>query len=73
MDKMLSKIDIECVMAYAKGNMRMTNASEILFMHRNSISYHLDKVKNKTGLDPRNFFDLAKLMECIKKGGGSDD
>jgi hypothetical protein len=36
-------------------------------MSHNGVYYHLLSVKAKTGLDPKNFFDLCQLVEMITK------
>ena len=38
-------------------NLNVSTTAKALFMHRNSFHYRLDKLKDKTGLDPRNFRD----------------
>jgi carbohydrate diacid regulator len=59
----ITAVNLECLAAYAHANMNVSVASEKVFRHRNTVEYHLEQVKKKTGLDPKNFFDLAKLME----------
>lgn len=61
----LTKRDRECLELYAKSNMNANEAARRNFMHRNTVEYHLEQVKKKTGLNPRDFFDLAKLMEVL--------
>jgi sugar diacid utilization regulator len=38
--------------------------------HLNTIKHHLAKVKEDTGLDPKNFFDLQKLYAMAKGEDG---
>lgn len=35
--------------------------------HRNTVLYHLDKVKRQTGLDPRRFYDLVELVKIAQE------
>lgn len=42
-------------------NLNTSKASESLHISRNTLSNHLDKIMNITGLDPRNFNDAIKL------------
>ena len=50
---------------YAKHNMKGTATGNALFMHRNTVEYHLIKIKERTGLDPKNFFDLVALLKWM--------
>ena len=48
-------------------NMNIGEVSRQLFMHRNTVTYHLDKVKRQTGLDPRRFYDLIELVKLAQE------
>lgn len=63
---MLTERDREVVLAFAKNNMDAAKAARDMPMHRNSVIYHLERVKKKTGLNPLVFYDLVKLV------GGAD-
>lgn len=62
----LADIDIQIVLALADNNMNESETSRRLFMHRNTVVYHLDKVYKITGLDPTNFYDLVDLVQMAK-------
>lgn len=47
--------------------MNIGEVSRQLFMHRNTVTYHLDKVKRQTGLDPRRFYDLIELVKMAQE------
>lgn len=59
--------DRECIKAYAEYNMSAVAAARGYYMHRATMHLHLKRVREKTGLDPLNFFDLVKLLELIKE------
>ena len=61
----LDKVDIGIVKAYADANMNATEVSKRIYMHRNTVDYHLRKVKKITGLDPTNFHCLGKILAGI--------
>lgn len=46
---------------FFKCNLNLSTTAKTLFMHRNSLHYRFDKLKEKTGLDPREFRD-AQLI-----------
>lgn len=55
----------EIIKAYACNKMRLNETGRKLNYHRNTICYHMEKVYKETGLDPRDFFDLVKLLRMI--------
>jgi carbohydrate diacid regulator len=58
---------VEIILSLADNNMNETKTARELFMHRNTVIYHLRKVKKLTGLDPMNFYDLCKLVERVRE------
>ena len=58
----MTQRDKEILTAFAESSMNAALASRKLFLHRNSVVYHLQKVKEETGLDPYNLFHLAELL-----------
>lgn len=63
----LTPAQIECIAAYAANNMNLQATAISLYRHRNTIEYHLREVKRKTGLDPRGFFNLIRLLNLIEE------
>ena len=59
----MDKEDAHIVIAMANHNMNVTDVARAIFAHRNTVLYHLDKVKRQTGLDPRRFYDLVELVK----------
>lgn len=54
------------VLAMAESDMRYSKVGAVLHYHRNTIDYHITKIWEKTGLDPKKFYDLCKLVEIAK-------
>lgn len=63
--------EAKVVLALAESGMNPTRASKIIYFHRNTIRYHMGKIKKKTGLDPSNFYDLVELVKMAKCGEGN--
>ena len=63
----MNKEDAHIVIAMANHNMNVTDVSRAIFAHRNTVLYHLDKVKRQTGLDPRRFYDLVELVKMAQE------
>lgn len=47
---------------FAECGMNVSKAAKKLIFHRNTVVYHFEVVKKKTGKDPYNFFDLLDLL-----------
>lgn len=56
---------IQTAEAYVDNCMHLSRTSEAIFLHRNTISKQLSKLKDKTGLDPNNSFRDAFLVKII--------
>lgn len=61
----MTPVDKGVVMSYAEADMKPGIAVARYHMSHNGVYYHLLSVKAKTGLDPKRFFDLCKLVEMI--------
>lgn len=55
------------ILALAENNMRAKVAAKQLGLHYNVVYYRMGRIWDKTGLDPRNFYDLHKLVERAKR------
>ncbi len=58
----MTDLQIRIVKSYARNNMKLYPTANELHYHRNSVEYQMDKIKNETGLDPRKFDELCKLL-----------
>lgn len=63
----MNKEDAHIVIAMANHNMIVTDVARAIFTHRNTVLYHLNKVKQQTGLDPRRFYDLVELVRMAQE------
>ena len=63
----MDKEDAHIVIAMANHNMNVTDVARAIFAHRNTVLYHLNKVKQQTGLDPRQFYDLVELVRMAQE------
>ncbi len=57
----LSERDRKVLEAYFSSNLSLKAAGEVLYMHKNTLQYQLDRIWRETGLNPRNFQDAAVL------------
>ena len=61
----LAEIDREILVAYANCSMSVLRASRAAHYDRRTISNHLNFVRDVTGLDPRDFYCLTRLINAI--------
>lgn len=61
---------ISTIKIFFDNNLNISQASKNGFMHRNTLTYRLDKVKKHTGLNLKNFDDaiiFANLVTVFRK------
>lgn len=63
----MTEQQIKIIKALADCNMNVQQTAKSINYHRNTIIYHLQKIKNETGLNPMNFYDLVKLINLEKQ------
>lgn len=52
-------------MAWCRNPFAMGNVAKELSIHRNTLKYRLEKLKNLLGLDPRNFHDCFAIWSAL--------
>ena len=52
----------EIVIKLAKNNINAAATAREMFMHRNTVDYHVRMIHRNTGLNPLNFYDLTALL-----------
>lgn len=67
MKEYLTDVDVQTVLAFADNDMSVTETGRKLFLNRNTVKYHLERVGAKTGLSPLKFYDLVKLVGILKE------
>lgn len=61
--KPLNEKDYRAILVFAKNNMKIQATADELGRHYNAVSVRMQKIKDITGLDPRIFYDLIKLVD----------
>lgn len=62
---LLEDEDIKIVLSYANNGMRVNPCAQELFYDRRTISTKLTAIRLKTGIDPRDYYGLGKLIAAI--------
>ena len=65
--ELLSEFECKLILAIADNNLSVRAASKSIGYMDHSVAYKsVEKIKARTGLNPRNFYDLCKLVESAK-------
>ena len=62
----LNQMEKDIILSFARNDMRVISAGKELFMSYGSVHYHMKKIKEKTGLDPKKFYELIELVKEVK-------
>lgn len=68
----MTKLQAETVMALAENGLNITRAAQSLYCHRNTVVFHVKKIKESTGKDPQDFYDMIELVQEAKRVLGFD-
>lgn len=60
--------DKEVIKNLCDCNMNVTQTARVMFVHRNTVVYHIEKIREETNLDALRFYDLVKLREMVSDG-----
>jgi carbohydrate diacid regulator len=65
----MTELDWEIIHQYADHDMSVAATARAMYMHKNTVLYHLEKIHEVTGMNPRKFHDLVKLLnaELVEK------
>lgn len=69
----LTEQEVRIIKALAENNMKVKNAARSIPASHQYIRYNIEKLKRRTGLDPRNFFDLMKLYQMMEEQENGTD
>lgn len=71
----MNEIEARMIVAFARCDMKITHAAKRLHYDTATLEYRFNSVHIKTGLNPRNFFDLGELYTsaCNVLGAEADE
>jgi sugar diacid utilization regulator len=70
--KTMNETDVKIILALAENRMNASKAAVVTHMHRNTVTYHIERIKRITGLDPTEFYDLCELLRMIGEEEDND-
>lgn len=66
-DKKLTQTQAEVVVKLAKNSMNAAAAAREMFMHRNTVDYHIRMIYRNIGKNPLDFYDLCELLPIAEE------
>ena len=66
LEKPLSADRCKIIISLADNKMNIAEVSRQLYMHRSTVAYHIERIKQITGKDPLDFYDLYNLVLLAK-------
>lgn len=63
--KTVSEKEVQILRTYFSCNLSLKKTSEVLFMHKNTLQYQLDRISEKIGLNPRMFEDAFLIQLAL--------
>ena len=55
------------ITSMANCGLTMNKAAKLMHYGRSTVFYHVEAIRKKTNLDPRNFYGMVKLLEMAKE------
>ena len=62
----MTPLDKEIIKGMADHNLNISAVAREIYLHKNTVEYHIKKVQHETGLNARKFYDLAELLLRIE-------
>ena len=64
----LTELETEVIRLMAECDLKMSWVARRMKYARSTVFYHVEEITRNTGLDPRKFYDMVKLLEMVKEG-----
>lgn len=61
----LTESDVETIIGMARNDMDMSETARKIYISPNGMWYRIRRIAERTGLDPRRFFDLVTLVRSV--------
>lgn len=65
----LTAIEKEIILMMADCDLKMAEVGKRIGYCRGAVFYHSRRIQQKTGLNPRSFYDLLILLDMVKEDG----
>lgn len=61
----MNDVDIEVIVALADCSLNVPKVAQKVYMHPDTVRYHIRKIKRDTGKNPLDFYDLLDLLGMV--------
>ena len=58
----MTKLQAEIIVALADNSMNVSHTAKKIFMSRSAVNYHLRRIRQTTGKNPTDFYDMRDLL-----------
>ncbi len=62
----MKRQDAEIIVKLADNGLDISPTGRALFLHPNTVKYHIRKIHRETGKNPRDFYDMCELLPQAK-------
>ena len=63
----MTRMQAEVIMALAANGLNCRRAGLAIYKHHNTVRYHAEKIKESTGKDPQDFYDMIELEKKARQ------
>lgn len=63
----MTKQQAEIIVALADNRLNISRAARVLFMHRTTVCYHIQRICDATGKNPVDFYDMCELLPVARQ------
>ena len=68
----MTKEQAKIILAFAENDMKIKPTAEQLYRSGENVGYHLDKIREQIGWNPRKFYDLCYLVGIASQRMGGN-
>lgn len=58
----MTELQAEVIVSLAKNRLNVSNVAKAMTYNRNTVIYHVNKIRETTGRDPLDFYDMCQLL-----------
>ena len=58
----MTPLQAEIIVRLAENGLNLSATGKQIFLSRNTVAYHVKQIRKQTELDPRDFYDMCKLL-----------
>lgn len=63
----MTRLEAKIVIGLAKNGLNYSKTAKALYVCRNTVRYHVENIRESTGKDPRDFYDMIDLEKEARK------